>query len=217
MALQYTFLSFPGEIRNQIYRLLLTLPPPSASPENPTKNALTPSILRANQQIYHEAALILYASNTFIAHPNLLTSLPRLRLHYPTIPYPRPLSLIKRYHVRVRLDCDPNFDAERARQAFSGVEELSVEVFQAQFGSCDFAVLRLLEGVRGVGRARVYGSVVGFGGYVDWLERVMMLAEGEVVDSYEEGKDESDRRIIKVGNEYDIWVVSCWSQGWSTS
>ena len=86
--------------------------------------------------------------------------------------------MIRRYHIRVRLDCDPNFSAKKAQEAFTGAEELTVEVFQAQFGGSEYQVLKLFEGIRGVRRAKIYGSVSAFPDYVDWLESAMMEPEG---------------------------------------
>jgi hypothetical protein len=42
-------------------------------------------------------------------------------------------------------------------------------------GSAGADVLRQFEGVRGVRRVRVKGSVPGFEGYVGWLRRRMMM------------------------------------------
>jgi hypothetical protein len=71
----------PREIRNMIYSYLLVNPKlsrpkcvypnhlPSSSQEkikNEQNYGLSPSILRASQQIYEEASIILYGSNTFI-------------------------------------------------------------------------------------------------------------------------------------------------------
>ena len=90
----------------------------------------------------------------------------------------------------MRLDNDPNFDTERAERAFSGVEELTIEVFQAQYGSADHRVLRLFEGERGVKRARVYGSVVKVPRYVQWLQNAMMSPKGTEVAAFEPDGDD---------------------------
>ncbi|TVY55103.1 hypothetical protein LSUE1_G009500, partial [Lachnellula suecica] len=156
-----TFLDLPGEIRNQIYTLLLLLP--SFSTRRPLGDSpIYPSILSTCHKIHTEARQILYSSNTFLAHPSLLTAMPRLRIYYSTISSPSLISLIRRFHIIVRLDCDPNYTFEKVKKAFSGAEELTIQVFQAQFGSSDYKVLRLFEGVRGVQRVRVYGSVTAF-------------------------------------------------------
>lgn len=137
--------------------------------------------------MHEEARQTLYSCNTFLAHPNLLSGLPRLRLCYDTISSPTLIPLIQRYHIRVRLDCDPNFSLAKATNAFSGVEELTIEVFQAQFGSSDYKVLRLFEGVRGVKRARVYGSVTAFPKYVAWLEAAIVTPKESVVKAFDKG------------------------------
>jgi hypothetical protein len=197
-----TFLDLPGEIRNQIYRRLLIVPPLSTSRllSNPP---IYPQILSVCRKVHEEARQILYSCNTFLAHTDLLSGLPRLRLCYDTISSPTLIPLIQRYHIRVRLDCDPNFSLEKATNAFSGVEELTIEVFQAQFGSSDYKVLRLFEGVRGVKRARVYGSVTAFPEYVAWLEAPIVTPEEGVVKAFETG-----RAVIGQVRTYDIWTVS---------
>lgn len=90
------------------------------------------------------------------------------------------LAKIRKWYINVRLDVDPKFSAEGAKKAFSGAEELEIDVFQAMYGSCDFSVLELFSGVRGVGRAKVSGST-GCGKYAEWLEGVMMKGVGEAV------------------------------------
>ena len=57
-------------------------------------------------------------------------------------------------------------------KAFSGLEMLEVEVWQASFGSCGVGVLEAFGAVRGVANARVSGCVGG--GFARWLERAMM-------------------------------------------
>ncbi|KAH8767739.1 hypothetical protein F5882DRAFT_413272 [Hyaloscypha sp. PMI_1271] len=195
-----TFLDLPGEIRNQIYRRLLILPPLSTSRllSNPP---IYPQILSVCRKVHEEARQILYSCNTFLAHPNLLSGLPRLRLCYDTISSSTLIPLIQRYHIRVRLDCDPNFPLAKATNAFSGVEELTIEVFQAQFGSSDYKVLRLFEGVRGVKRARVYGSVTAFPEYVAWLEAAIVTPKEGVVEVFDKG-----RAVIGQARTYDIWT-----------
>ena len=65
------FLDLPGEIRNQIYRMVLTTKwafkkAPYAHRFDSTCYELSPAILRANQQIYREARSILYDENLWI-------------------------------------------------------------------------------------------------------------------------------------------------------
>lgn len=196
-----TFLDLPGEIRNQIYRLLLIVPSPSTKRVLGSDPAIYPQILCVCRKVHKEASEILYGANTFLAHPNLLSGLPRLRPYYETISSKRLISLIRRYHFRVRLDNDPNFSAERAEESFDSVEELTVEVFQAQYGSSDHKVLELLEGVRGVKKARVYGSVVAFPEYAKWLENAMMSPKDADVVRFEDIGSEEVRN-------FDLWTVS---------
>ncbi|CZS94413.1 uncharacterized protein RCO7_10120 [Rhynchosporium graminicola] len=114
--------------------------------------------------------------------------MPRLRLYYMTIHKRSLISLIRRYHIRIRLDCDPNFSADKATQSFTGVEELSIEVSQAQFGSSNYKVLRLFEGIRSVKRARIYGSVTAFPEYVRWLQGSMKTPQGMDFEQFDKEK-----------------------------
>jgi hypothetical protein len=107
--------------------------------------------------------------------------------------------MIRRYHIYVRLDCDATFTAETARDAFTGMEELTVEVFQSQFGSSDYTVLRRFEKIRGVKRAMVFGSVTAFPDYVSWLEDAMMSPKGLNVVEY----GQNDAEMFR-----DLWTVS---------
>jgi hypothetical protein len=195
-----TFLDLPGEIRNQIYRLLLIIPDIS-TPRPLGDPRLYPRILRVCHKVNEEAKQILYGSNVFLAHPNLLTGLPRLRLYYDTIRSVPLIALIRRFHIRVRLDCDPNFSAAAAKDAFSGVEELTMEVFQAQFGSSDYRVLELFQDVRGVHKVRIYGSVTAFPEYANWLRDAMRSPKGSAVKAFQKAPEQ------EVGS-YDIWTVS---------
>lgn len=79
------------------------------------------------------------------------------------------------------------------------MEELTIEVFQAQFGSSDYQVLQRFEGIRGVKHVKIYGSVTGFPRYVEWLTHTMMLGEGEKGMPY---MDDDEIR------KYDLWTVS---------
>ncbi|KFY07534.1 hypothetical protein V492_07048 [Pseudogymnoascus sp. VKM F-4246] len=178
MANSLAFLAFPGEIRNRIYALLLVVPPPSTTTSVVETPPIHPEVLRVSRQIYYEALPFLYAYNTFIAHPVRLYRFPQLRRWIDPVLAPSLIGLIRRYHVFVRLECDAGFSAEEARDAFSGVDELTVEVFQSQFKGSGNGVLRLFEGVRGVRKARVFGSITEWPEYVAWLERRMMSSEG---------------------------------------
>lgn len=169
-----TFLDLPGEIRNHIYQLLLVIPSISIPRPLGSDPHIYPQILSVCRRVHDEAEQILYGSNVFIAHPNLLTGLPRLRWKHDTISSSKLISIIKKYYIIVRLDCDPNFSAKKAEEAFSEVDELTIRVEQSAFRGSDYKVLRLFEGVRGVKKVRIYGSVTGFPAYVEWLQGVMM-------------------------------------------
>lgn len=154
------------------------------------------------KQVHQEAQEILYGDNTFLAHPSLLNGLPRLRLCYDTIKSQNLISLIRKYHIRIRLDCDPTFTSKQTREAFTGAEELTIEVFESQFGSSGSKVLRLFEEVRDVKVAKIYGSVATFPEYVEWLEDTMMKSTNEEVIPLETGL--SPRFASKT---YDMWNV----------
>ncbi|XMA15247.1 hypothetical protein WAI453_008038 [Rhynchosporium graminicola] len=183
-----SFTDLPGEIRNSIYNHLLILPSLS-TPRLLGDPPLYPQILSVCRQVYKEGKQILYGCNTFLAHPSLLGEMPRLRLYYMTIHKRSLISLIRRYHIRIRLDCDPNFSADKATQSFTGVEELSIEVSQAQFGSSNYKVLRLFEGIRSVKRARIYGSVTAFPEYVRWLQGSMKTPQGMDFEQFDKEKN----------------------------
>jgi hypothetical protein len=145
---------------------------------------------------------MLYGDNTFLAHSSLLNGLPRLRLCYDMIKSQRVISLIRKYHLRIRLDCDPAFTWKQTQEAFTGVEELTIEVFESQFGSSDAKVLRLFEGVRGVKEAKIYGSIAAFPEYVPWLEDSIMRSKDEPVVQI--GADVSPKPVTRC---YDMWSV----------
>lgn len=179
-----SFLDLPGEIRNQIYKDLLLIQPVSA-PRVLGDRPIYPQILAVCRKVHEEASQILYGSNTFLAHPNLLTDLPRLRLYYDTIGEKHLINQISRYHIRVRLDCVPRYSTVKVKEAFTGAEELTIEVFQAHFGGSDYSILKRFEGVRGVERANIYGSISAFLGYAKWLENAMMSLQGDLVEPFD--------------------------------
>lgn len=98
--------------------------------------------------------------------------------------------------MQVRLDADAPFTYEDVKAAFSGADELEVEVWQAMFASADLKVLRLFEGVRGVKRVRVIGSVGP--SYRGWLEIAMMSAWDEQIE-----QPPTDEWGV-----YDVWTES---------
>ncbi|KAI7502073.1 hypothetical protein KC347_g9067 [Hortaea werneckii] len=194
-------LSLPPELRNEIWRcLLVRISSPSPDPKaidrkkqrhrspagrEPREPHICTDLLRTCRQANTEATPILYGENTFNAHPSLLATLPSfllstlpIRVTLPPVTHARVVRLIRKFSLHVRLDTDPRFTSFQAEESFNGVEELEIEVFQAMYGSCDFSVLGLFEGVRGVGRAVVKGSV-GDGRYAGWLARSMMCPPGE--------------------------------------
>ena len=83
------------------------------------------------------------------------------------------------------------------------MEELTVEVFQAQFGSSDNQSLMLLEGIRGVRKARVYGSITAFPEYAGWLQGVLMAPVGVEVVAFDR-----ERELVRRDGRYDLWTVS---------
>lgn len=187
------FLDLSIELREQIYHYLLYYPPPD--PHSPNVLAapiatLHPAILAVNKQIYTEALPILYAHNSFRSHPTLLTSFPSL--HSPATSYPQisestcpGVRLIRRWYLKARLDCGPFWTAERVAEAFTGVDELTVEVWQSMYGGGGGEVLRLFCGVRGVKRVRIWGSTTGLERYVRWLEDVMASPVGTEVEPFD--------------------------------
>jgi hypothetical protein len=195
-----TFLDLPGEIRNLIYYQLIVLPSLSV-PKPLNDTPIYPEILHTCRKVHEEARQILYGCNTFFAHANLLTGLPRLRPNFSTISRPNLILMIRRYYIRVRLDCDPNFSAKEAQEAFTGVVELTLDVFQAEFGSSDYKVLKLFEGIRDVKKARIYGSITRFPEYANWLQVAMMTPQETEVPGFGEGETNDVR-------SYDIWTVS---------
>ncbi|CAD6443819.1 602d6cc0-8749-4fa7-bea4-1f3f3be19054 [Sclerotinia trifoliorum] len=188
-----TFLDLPGEIRNQIYHILLVIRPISIPRPLFTDPPICPQILSVCRKVHDEAEQILYGCNVFIAHANLLTGLPRLRWHYDPISSPRVISIIKKYYIVVRLECDPNFSARKAMDAFSGMEELTIRVEQSAYrgSGSDYRALRLFENVRGVKETNVSGSVTGFPVYAEWLKDVMKMPEDAHILPFEGRKMES--------------------------
>ncbi|KAK4695800.1 hypothetical protein P7C71_g2008, partial [Lecanoromycetidae sp. Uapishka_2] len=176
------FLDLPGEIRNQILRLLLThttrIITRSASqlaPPKPTPLGLSPGVLLASWRTYYEGLSILYGENTFQAHPSYLTSI--VFAMEPTLTVaPHHVSMVRRFHIRVRLDCDTYYDSEKVKEVFTGADELEVELFRASWGMGGYDSLDGFVGIRGVRRARVHGSVGPK--FARWLEDCMESKEG---------------------------------------
>lgn len=184
----FCFLELPGEIRNQILRLLLTHNTPiitrfanQLAPPEPTNLRLCPHILLSSRRIYHDGLSILYGENTFQAHPSYLTSMLFAMDPFRPVTASVCVEMIRRFHIRVRLDCDPYYKAEAVKKAFSGADSLEVEIFRSSWGMGGYDAFEGYMGVRGVRKARVHGSVgVEF---AEWLEGVMQAPQGsEIVD-----------------------------------
>ena len=171
-----SFLGLPGEIRNFIYALLLTNttsistgPLSSGQIEPPTINV---SILRVCRQTHSEAVGLLYTLNRFRAHPSYLASMPFLCDPARPVTSSSCTSLIRRFHIVVRLECDPFWTRSSLAKAFSGIDELEIEAWVASYGICGLEVLESFTSVRRVRKAKVRGSHVDQI-FSDWLEGVM--------------------------------------------
>lgn len=219
------FLRLPGELRNEIYELLLTSPELTAQQRRAAsihtsscssalpKADIHPAILSTCRQIHAEATPILYARNTFSAHSTLLAKMPYLIAPSKPILQNAVTSQIRHWRVCIRLDTDPFFTPQDVAAAFSGADSLEVECWQAQFEACDYSVLRLFEEVRGVGHAKVTGSVEP--GFAHWLELVMespMETEeerksGSSTPAYVEMEGEDGRRAARGPGGLPLWML----------
>lgn len=185
-------LGLPAEIRNIIFRILLTHNTPiiarscnSLKPPWPLISlGLTPSICLVSRATHSEATSILYGENVFQAHPTFLDSCVFSIDPERPILSARCISKIRKWHIRVRLDCDPYYKSEDVAQTFTNAAELEVEVFRASWGMGSYDNLNGFTKIRGVGRARVHGSLEET--YASWLEGVMSSAIGAQVESWNE-------------------------------
>ena len=185
----FPLLDLPIEIRLQILDDLLSHSTPifttSAhvlAPPRPTPLGLSPLILCTSKQLHAEGLPILYSQNTFQAHPQLLKQSIFALEPDRRVTAARCIQLIKHWHIRVRLDCDPFYRHEAVAEAFSGCERLEVEVFRASWGIGGYSPLWGFTKVRGVKRARVHGSVGRK--FARWLESVMENKEDLVVERW---------------------------------
>ncbi|KAK4452470.1 hypothetical protein QBC34DRAFT_435789 [Podospora aff. communis PSN243] len=143
------------------------------------------NILSVCRKIYTEAAPVLYGYNAFFADEVLLTALPRLRPWFAPVTVGGVGGRVKRWHLRLRLDSPSPWPIEKVTQAFSGVEELVVHLWQATFlGGVGAETLRLFEDVRGVRRVEIRDAPPGFERYTAWLERRMGMPLGEEGEEY---------------------------------
>ncbi|KAK8066445.1 hypothetical protein PG997_013192 [Apiospora hydei] len=127
---------------------------------------------------------MLYATNKFAAHSSMLTTFPRLHKGSAPVAAAHLSQLIRRFTLRLRLDVAPTFDADQATALLSGLDELDVDGWQAQYLGADIGALRMLEGVRGVKRARVWAG--GYEAYAHWLQNQSI---GEPMDEFHEDSD----------------------------
>ncbi|KAI9158717.1 hypothetical protein HJFPF1_06715 [Paramyrothecium foliicola] len=179
------FLALPLEVRLEIYSYLLHLPPYCPHQHHrPGAARVHPGLLLANRQVNAEATPLLYAHNTFVAHPTLLASFPRLRAWYHPVREAAVLARIRRFHVRLRLDCDVPYDRGAVAAAFSGLDELTIDLVQAVFMGVGCANLTRFDKVRGVARVTIRGSTTGFEDYVAWLQGAMTTTPGAAVADF---------------------------------
>lgn len=244
MSEAFDFLSLPEEIRRFVYLELLVSPlHPTDKPvarrdlveaytqshsryrsgdPSPPKQAasfLFPNILASCSFINNEASKILYKENHFCAHPSLLTGMPFFLYESRKLLTPQIVSrrAIRRWHLQVRLDCDPRFDAAKLKEAFDGADELSVAASEAMYRSSGLHNLLMFAEIRGVKKTSVTGSVDPR--VAQWLERVMRCEEDTPVPSLEEWQSSApvlfggvfdDRAFVKdhARNYYNPWTHS---------
>ncbi|KAH7152429.1 hypothetical protein B0J13DRAFT_263709 [Dactylonectria estremocensis] len=178
-------MDLPVEIRLEIYHYLFHLPAfYKYTRSNDSSTVVHAGLLLANRQINEEATPMLYSENTFLAHPNLLASFPRLRARYSPVKEASVLPRIRRFHVEIRLDTDLPYDQPTVTKAFSGMDELSINVIQSMYLGVGHRNLHKFEGIRGVKRAHITGSTTGFEEYAKWLEGVMQSEPGTQFDEF---------------------------------
>jgi len=98
----------------------------------------------------------------------------------------------------VRLDVDARFSEEAATAAFTGSDELTIRATEPAWRSAGNAALMLFQGVRGVGMARVDGSVDRE--FAEWLEERMMrkVGTGEEMEEEEVAPPGVLRKVVWV-------------------
>lgn len=178
----FRFLDLPGEIRNIIYRHVLTYKKSSASyyapdrPRLPYTLDLGPNILLACKRTFEEGSSILYGENFFHVHPSFLTKSIMPAMTRTEIDHPHIISKVRRFHTEVCLNSGPYHSPRQLKEAFSGMDDLEIHVFQTIDGEFGTWLLEAYTEIRRVRRARVYG-------YIDKelarrLERCMQSDEG---------------------------------------
>lgn len=192
----FLFLALPAELRNVIFRLLLTHTTPIIAhacyrlkPPRQVSLGLNPSICLVSHAIHAEANSILYSENIFQAHPTFLATWPFAMDPDRPVVSGQCTSRIRRWHVRVRLDVDPYYKATDVVQTFTGMDDVEIEVFRASWGIGTYEALEGFTRVRGVKKARVYGSLGKR--YARWLEGVITSPVGAEVDDWDDKSSES--------------------------
>ncbi|KAI5461194.1 hypothetical protein BGZ63DRAFT_424110 [Mariannaea sp. PMI_226] len=193
------FMDLPVEIRLEIYDLLLHIPAfDKFARLNDPSTIVHPNLLLANRQINAEATDFLYSDNMFLAHPTLLASFPRLRNCYGPVKESAVVPRIRRFHLQVRLDCDLPYEQDTVTKAFSGLDELEIDLVQSMYLGVGHRNLRKFEGVRGVRRVRISGSTTGFEEYIQWLEGVMMSEVGSQPCEFKDSKEGWTARLAGI-------------------
>ncbi|KAL9603044.1 MAG: hypothetical protein Q9219_001408 [cf. Caloplaca sp. 3 TL-2023] len=158
----FRFLDLPAEVRNFIFRLLLIHETPiiaysshNLKPPKPVSLGLSPNICLVSRVLYAESSSILYGENTFQAHPTFLANAAFAIDPERAIVSARCISMVRKWHIRVRLDCDSYYEPEDIARMFVGAEDLEIEVFRASWGVGNHDVLNAFSRIRGVTRAKV--------------------------------------------------------------
>ena len=179
----FPFLQLPAELRNQIYALLLT------DPHRRIQGVLAPQITRVCRQLHDEAIPFLY-SMEFGAHPSLLTSFPHYASEARPILSSTYISLIRNWRIWVRLDCDTRYTKEDVTKAFSGMESVTIDVYEASYKASGLHLLEKFSGIRGVKCAAVQGTVPDE--LAVWLEQGMESETGKELSLWK-------------GTNWDMW------------
>ncbi|KAL8869041.1 MAG: hypothetical protein Q9174_004569 [Haloplaca sp. 1 TL-2023] len=195
----FHFLELPAELREIILRLLLIHETPIIAhacyhlkPPGKVLLGLTPAICRVSRAVHAEAIAILYSKNVFQAHPTFLATWPFAMDHQRPVLSGQCASQIKRWHVRIRVDVDPFYQAADVVRTFTGMDEVEIEVFRASWAIGTYEALEGFIKIRGVRRAKVHGSLGKK--YARWLEGVMMSPVGaEIVELDPQSLDSQDR------------------------
>ncbi|KAF7550917.1 hypothetical protein G7046_g7864 [Stylonectria norvegica] len=177
-------MSLPLEIRLDIYSYLFDMP--AYSRHRTCDAKVHANVLRVNKQINYEATQFLYSTQTFLAHPNLLASFPRLRAWYDPVKTASVLPRIRKFHVDIRLDCDLPYEEKAVIESFSGLDELDIDIQQSMYLGVGHGNLAKFEGVRGVKKVRIHGSTTGFEEYLLWLEAAMKSEPDAKIEPYVE-------------------------------